>query len=264
MNQSDRRPGTDALRGQEVHVSLEVLHPHEDDERASRGGKRSQRWPIRPPAGFVRIFVPRHHRESGVMIPMGHRDAGVGGGGDRARHARDHFIRDARSPKRLRLLATAPEDERVASLETHYVVACQRLVHQQLFDVCLAVRGAGVRATLAHVDPPRRGRGQLQQRRLHEVVIDHDLGAAQDLDRANRHQTGVAGPGAHEPDLPGHRWARRAMSSRPPRSSSSLPSARPRASSSVRSPSTSPSRISLASGIPSRAMRWIRLPRTVE
>ena len=165
--------------------------------------------------------------------PLGDRDPGVGGRGDAGGHARDHLEGQPRGAQRLRLLAAAPEDERVAALEADDAATGADVVDQQAQGLLLGDLLAA--ADLAHVDElgVRRRVGQRLGRR--ELVEEDDVGLAQDLDRPQRQQPRVA---RARP-----RRGRRARSSAAPAPrprTSSAPAARSRRATSAPSASGSP------------------------
>ena len=75
---------------------------------------------------------------------VGDRDPGVGGRGDRRRDAGHDLERDAGGREGLRLLAAAPEDERVAALEPHHETAREAMLDEAGVDLLL---GHGVAAS---------------------------------------------------------------------------------------------------------------------
>ena len=89
---------------------------HVEDERAGEGG---QRRPVDRALGLAGILVRRHEGDRRGHVAMGDRDAGVGGRRHTGGHAGHDLERHAGLDQRLRLLAAAAEDERVAALEAH-------------------------------------------------------------------------------------------------------------------------------------------------
>jgi hypothetical protein len=84
------------------------------------------------------------------------------------------------------------------------------MVHEDGVDLLLGQRV--IAARLARVHMPRGGR-LVEQARIHEPVVDDDVGVAQEREAAHRHQAGIAGAGAHERDVA------RALHAAPSRSS---------------------------------------------
>jgi hypothetical protein len=114
--------------------------------------------------------------------------------------ARHHFEPHSRRPQRVRLLAAAREDERVAAFEAHDLLAGLAALDQQRVDVGLVHRRAARR--LADADPLRIRR-EVEQSGDRETVVDHHVGAGQHLGAAKRQERRIARSGADEID--GHR-----------------------------------------------------------
>ena len=104
---------------------------------------------------------------------MGHRDPGVGGGGDGGGDAGDLLEGDAVGGERLQLLAAPAEDEGVAPLEAHYVAPRQGLLQENAVDLLLGHLVVG--GLLAHVDSPGLRRDHGENGRAHQPVVDHHL-----------------------------------------------------------------------------------------
>ena len=92
------------------------------------------------------LVVPGDGDEGRCGAAMRHRDAGQRGRGDRGADARHDLERDAGRGERQRLLAAAPEDERVARLEPHDPAPAARGANQQPVDRLLATSRCGRRA----------------------------------------------------------------------------------------------------------------------
>ena len=92
------------------------LHAHVEHQSA---GERRQRGPVQSGLGLVRVLVPGHERDPGRQLAVRDGHARVGRGGDPRGHARDDLVRDPGLAQHERLLAAAPEHERVAALEAH-------------------------------------------------------------------------------------------------------------------------------------------------
>ena len=129
---------------------------------------------------------------------MSHRDAGRGSGGDSRGHPRHHLEGDARGAQREGFLTAAAEDERIASLESHDVPARARVGEHQSLDLLLVRRLPA--ALLAHVAKLRVGPSAAQGFARNQPVVENDVGARNQLERARRHQSWIAGPGADEVD----------------------------------------------------------------
>src|SRR5438552_16660263 len=71
------------------------------------------------------------------LISMREGNARIGWYSDGARHARHNFKRDPSFGKRFRLFAAAAEDERIAALQSAYVLAFASFFDHQPLDVLL-------------------------------------------------------------------------------------------------------------------------------
>ena len=122
---------------------------------------------------------------------MRHRYPGVRGRRDRARDAGHDLEGNARVAAGLGLFAAAAEHERVAALQAHdFEPVLAR--DEQLVDLLLRHRGAARR--LADVDELGTGRREVEQRRRREPVVDHNIGAPQQLGAASVSRPGSPGP----------------------------------------------------------------------
>ena len=130
------------------------------------------------------------------MVAVRQRDAGVAGHTAGRGDARHHLERRCRGGQRLHLLAAAAEDERVAALEAHHLLAFARQSHQQRVDFLL--RHAVVVALLADVDALGVGGRSGQHLGRHQVVVDDDVGLREQSRGAQRQQFGVARAGADQ------------------------------------------------------------------
>ena len=100
---------------------------------------------------------------------------------------------DAGLGERQRLLAAAPEDERVAALQAHDV------------EPCAAERRRAARSSRSCVeavarDPQRVCRRLVDELGGDEAVVDERVAGADELEAAHGDQAGVAGAGADERD----------------------------------------------------------------
>ena len=147
------------------------------------------------------------------VVAVRERHAQRRGGGQPRGDAADDAHVDAGFVQGLQLLAAAAEDERIAALEAHDLLALARRRHHQLVDE--ALRRAAAAAALAHVDDARAGRGERHDLGADEVVHQQHGGGPDRLDGLEGEQFGVAGAGADEGDRGGmvHGEARRKMCS---------------------------------------------------
>src|SRR5439155_6316856 len=104
----------------------------------------------------------------------------------------------------------AREHERVAALEPHHLQTGLALLDEQRVDVVL--RDAWPPRRLAHADALRAWRGEVEQARHGEAVVDDDVGPGEDLRATDRQQPGITWPRADQV----HRHARTSSSSAAP------------------------------------------------
>src|SRR6185312_65279 len=103
-----------------------------------------------------------------------------------------HLERHTGRSERLRLLAAATEDERVAALETHHALTLARKPHEQRVDLILT-RGWRA-AALPHVVQFRVGphRAVSHDARIHQRVVHHGVRGLEQRVRTNRQETWIA------------------------------------------------------------------------
>ncbi len=149
---------------------------------------------------------------------MGDRDAGQTGGRHGGAEAGDDLAGDAGLGQGERLLAAAPEDERVAALEPHHAAAAAGGADEQRVDRFLG--GAAPPGALSDRDL-HRPRRQLERRGVHEGVVEDQVRLGEAARRAQRQQVRVSrsradqgdvtSPGLHAspppPAVPVARWA---------------------------------------------------------
>ena len=83
------------------------------------------------------VLVAGHDGERRARVAQRHRDAGVGGHGDRRRDAGHDLEGHARLDERRRLLAATGEHERVAALQPHDGGAGAAPLDEQRVDLLL-------------------------------------------------------------------------------------------------------------------------------
>ena len=184
---------------------LQVLHAHQKQQRVGGVGN------FVPPAASFRLagrarprlarvvpLMPRDDGKRRSKVTVRHRDARIGRRGDGRRDAGDDNEGDAALPQVLRLLAAAPEHERVAALQPRHALPLLRPLGEQGIDVILP-HGVPVRL-LADVDALGVGPGIFEQRRVRQPVIHHDIGGLEGLHAADRDQFRVARSGPDELD----------------------------------------------------------------
>ena len=184
---------------------------------------------------------------------MGHRDPGIGGRSDARRYPWHDLELDRGVAEYLGLLAPAPEDERVTTLEADDAAPGTRPGDDQPSDLVLPDRARP--GLLADVDQLRVGAGRGERARGNQAVMDDHVGGCDQLQRAHRHQARVAGTRADQVGDPGAgAGAAHDRASALARSSSS-----PAPAPSIRSASDSPSAAGWA-GSPATRSRIHSLP----
>ena len=113
------------------------LHAHEHDLRPRR---RRELREIERALRLRRILVPGENGELRRVVAMRHRDARVSRRGDGRADAGDDLETQPRRRERLRLLAAAPEDKRIAALQPHDPLSRPRFFHEQRVDLLLLER----------------------------------------------------------------------------------------------------------------------------
>ena len=131
---------------------------------------------------------------------MGHGDAGVGGRRDAGGDPGHDLEGDLGGDERLGLLAAAAEDERVAALQPHDARPGAGAVDEQVLDLALLDRR--VAGLLADVEELGVVADAVERAGRDQAVVEDDVGARQELERARRHQARVPWPGADEIDDP--------------------------------------------------------------
>ncbi len=145
-----------------------------------------------------------HDGERVAAARVGERDAGVGGNAEDYRHPRHDFEGNALLVQEQRFLAAAIEDERVALLEARHDLAFARLLGQQEADRVLV---GGFAGRAAHVDALGPARGQIEDARVHRVVVDHDVGRTEAALAPGGDETGCARTRANQIHQRLHRGA---------------------------------------------------------
>src|SRR5690242_11626918 len=105
---------------------------------------------------------------------MRQRDSGKGWSGDCGSNAGHHFEFDTGGGKGLGFLATTPEDERVATLETNHPFAHAHLVDEKLINLAL-IKLLFAAALFSRVNTKRTFRREPQDFRIREVIVDDDI-----------------------------------------------------------------------------------------
>jgi hypothetical protein len=188
-----RRVGRHPVGDQPAGVLLEGADAHEEDERA---GRRRERAPVDRALGLRGILVARDERDLGGHPALRHRDAGIGGDSVGRAHAGDDLEGDPGSLERQRLLAPAPEDERIAPFQPHHRRQPRAELDQYLVQALLGHR------VLARALPPVDPLGVVGRKRddarIGEAVVDDRVAPLHELAAANGQEPGIARAGADE------------------------------------------------------------------
>ena len=107
-----------------------------------------------------------------------------------------YFERNAGGGQLFGFLAAPAENKGVAALEAHHRQPGPGSVHQQLVDAALGNRM--VPGALSHIEDFSPRRDLFQELRVGQLVINHDVGPAQERQAFHRNQPRVAGPGAYQ------------------------------------------------------------------
>ena len=110
---------------------------------------------------------------------MGDRDARVRRDPDTGRHAGHDLERDSMPPQILRLLGPAAEDHGISSLEADNRQAGAGVLDEQRIDLVLVE--CAMPARFARADLEGVGRGEVEQARTCEMIIDDGVAPAQEL-----------------------------------------------------------------------------------
>lgn len=186
-----RRRGVPAAREQIRGELPAPAHAHQHDQGRGARAQAVEDRRVR------RRRVAADHDEAGGEPAVRHRDAGERGGGDRRADAGDDLERDPGLGERERLLAAPAEDERVATLEADDVLAALRGADHEGVDALLRDRVAAGALADEEAAGARREREQIGG---DERVVEHEVGAAEPVERAAGEQIGIAGTGADERD----------------------------------------------------------------
>ena len=125
----------------------------------------------------------------------------------------NNFEPDAVGREGIDFLAAAAEHERVAAFEAQHALSRERPLDQQRVDRLLAHRV--VCPPLADIDALGALRQQGENSGRNQVVVQRDIRASHQLERADREQVGVPWPRADQVDLASRRATLGGNGSRP-------------------------------------------------
>ena len=149
--------------GQAAHAHQE----HQGSPGAPQGLKIDVQ--LRPRPGMARDDV-----DGGAEIPVGHRNARIGGYGQGGGNPRHHLEGDARRFQQLQLFPAPAKEEGIAALEPHHPLVLLGLAQKNPVDLLLGHQM--VAGFLAHVDFFRVPGDERQNGGAHQPVIYHHLG----------------------------------------------------------------------------------------
>ena len=121
---------------------------------------------------------------------------------ERRGHAGHDLKRDAGIGQRFGFFAAAAEDEGVAAFEADYGEAAARAVDEHAADFVLGEFVGGF--LFADVDAFGVGRGEIEEGRVGEVIVENGVGLLEDAAAFEGDELRVAGAGSDEVDLHGH------------------------------------------------------------
>jgi len=188
-----RRARRKAVRDELARDAIQAREPHVNDDRLPGTGET---FPVEVGVAFASRSSHQDTRLGDGAMRQGNSDGGgdAGCGGD----PRNHLEGDPGARQRERLLATAAEDERIATFQPHDALALARERHQQPVDLPLRHRVPA--ALLAGVDSLGASRQTRQDLRRNEVVVDHHVGGREQARGLEREQLRVPRPRPHQPD----------------------------------------------------------------
>ena len=138
------------------------------------------------------------------------RHAELGARGERGGDARYDLERDARVAQGVDLFLGPSEQHRIASFQPHDDGVLARRVDEALVDE--ALRGGMPAAALADREP-LGAPGERERVRVHQRVVEHDVGPREEPRRAQREEVGRTRAGADEIHLAGTRRSHHARAS---------------------------------------------------
>ena len=188
----------EAVRDERFEDVVKLPRPGVADERAAEPRKAC---PVDVGRRAAFVFVPAHERHAVAAPRIGQRHAGITRRADCGRNARHDLERNAVLVQEQRFLAAAIEQERIAPLEPRDDFSLARFLHEQVVDRFLIER---LRRCRAEVDLLGLLPRIPQQPRLHEMVVEHDVGSREIAGAAGADEPGIAGAGADEVDDGAH------------------------------------------------------------
>ena len=146
--------------------------------------------------GFACPLVAGDDVDGGAVVPVGHRNPPIGGGGDGGGDAGDLLEGDAPLRQGLQLLSAPAEHEGVASFQTHHVVPRQGLLQQDAVDLLLGHLVVG--GLLAHVDGTGLRGDHGQNGGAYQAVVHHHVRPGQGRPALQGQQARIPGTCPHQ------------------------------------------------------------------
>src|SRR5262245_38072581 len=140
--------------------------------------------------------MSRDYRERRCELPMGNWNTGVSRHSHCGANARDDLERDFGISQRFRLFAAATKNEWIATLEPHDLAAKPGVVNECSVDFFLSdAMAAGL---LADKNPGGCRRRLLEKFNVHQLIVNDNLSAVQQLQSADGDQARIPRPRADE------------------------------------------------------------------
>src|SRR6056297_542466 len=140
-----------------------------------------------------------HEPDRLCVIPVRQRNTGVGGTAGGSGNSRHDLKPDAGIRQCLNLLATAPEDKRIAALEADNLLALPGQIHQSLIDLIL--RQGVVGPLLANMNHLCGVRDHGQYFRRNQTIVEDNLSGCNQPPGLECQQLGISRPGPNEGHL---------------------------------------------------------------
>jgi hypothetical protein len=156
--------------------------------------------PVRHEAGRI-MAGEKGHRV--VRLAVGHGNARIGQTADARRDARHDAERHLVLDQRQRLFPAPAEHERIAAFQSQDAAPGARQLDEPERNVPLLRRRLA--AALAGKDHLGTRPRPLQARFIDQRIMHDHIGLHQRMDREHRHQAGIAGAGADQPDMAGQK-----------------------------------------------------------
>ena len=143
------------------------------------------------------VFQVAGHKHTGLgIIPVGQRNARIGGTAGRRGNPRHHLEGHPFLRQQLDFFTAAAEDKGIAPLQAQYPLALFCQSHQQLVNIFL-LHGVFVPG-LAHIDQLRITAHQLTNGRGYQPIVNHHITGLHQTQGAEGQQIWITGAGTHQ------------------------------------------------------------------